>query len=209
MSVTIKGLIDRVARDLIDVRHVRWSRPELMDFVNDAISAMVIRRPDLSRTTAMIESSSYQVSLPADAYQILAVNHINQQAAQFVNIHKLNQLYPEWRKTAGVPVCWTRNELDETTLFLYPSPQAPVNVELVYSRTLQVASESDVFPLPEIYLGVVSDFVMYRAYNKDSQNPAEGQKAQLHLQAFATALGDKTVTDNAKAQMIQSSEGAR
>lgn len=103
MSVTIKGLIDRVARDLIDVRHVRWSRPELMDFVNDAISAMVIRRPDLSRTTAMIESSSYQVSLPADAYQILAVNHINQQAAQFVNIHKLNQLYPEWRKTAGVP----------------------------------------------------------------------------------------------------------
>ncbi|WP_327790473.1 DUF6682 family protein, partial [Vibrio anguillarum] len=39
MSVTIKGLIDRVARDLIDVRHVRWSRPELMDFVNDAISA--------------------------------------------------------------------------------------------------------------------------------------------------------------------------
>ncbi|MCA3989535.1 phage adaptor protein [Vibrio vulnificus] len=209
MSVTVKNIIDRVSRDLIDVRNVRWSRPELMDFLNDAIAAIVIRRPDLSRATAIVSAASNTVALPADAYQILAVNHINNLAAQFVNINKLNQLYPEWRTTTGAPVCWTRNELDETTLFLYPAPQEAVNVEVVYSRTIKVANEGDSFPLSDIYHGVVADFIMYRAYNKDSQNPAEGQKAQLHLQAFATALGDKTSSDNAKAQMINMSEGAR
>ncbi|WP_172565583.1 DUF6682 family protein [Vibrio navarrensis] len=209
MPITVKNLIDRISRDLIDLRNVRWSRPELIDFMNDAIAAIVIRRPDLSRATAVVATSSNTVALPADAYQILAVNHIDNVAATFVSINKLNQLYPEWRTTVGAPVCWTRNELDETTLFLYPAPQEEVNVEVVYSRTLKVTDESASFPLSEVYEGVVADFVMYRAYNKDSLNPAEGQKAQLHLQAFATALGDKTATDNAKAQMINQSEGAR
>ncbi|MBE4617379.1 phage adaptor protein [Vibrio navarrensis] len=209
MPITVKNLIDRISRDLIDLRNVRWSRPELIDFMNDAIAAIVIRRPDLSRATAVVATSSNTVALPSDAYQILAVNHIDNVAATFVSINKLNQLYPEWRTTVGAPVCWTRNELDETTLFLYPSPQEQVNVEVVYSRTLKVTDESAAFPLSEVYEGVVADFVMYRAYNKDSLNPAEGQKAQLHLQAFATALGDKTATDNAKAQMINQSEGAR
>ncbi len=209
MPITVKNLIDRISRDLIDLRNVRWSRPELIDFMNDAIAAIVIRRPDLSRATAVVATSSNTVALPTDAYQILAVNHIDNVAATFVSINKLNQLYPEWRTTVGAPVCWTRNELDETTLFLYPAPQEQVNVEVVYSRTLKVTDESAAFPLSEVYEGVVADFVMYRAYNKDSLNPAEGQKAQLHLQAFATALGDKTATDNAKAQMINQSEGAR
>lgn len=51
MPITVKNLIDRISRDLIDLRNVRWSRPELIDFMNDAIAAIVIRRPDLSRAT--------------------------------------------------------------------------------------------------------------------------------------------------------------
>ncbi|WP_277207072.1 DUF6682 family protein [Vibrio misgurnus] len=209
MPITVKKMIDRLARDLIDVRNVRWTRAELLDFINDGMAAIVLRRPDLTRATQIVATTTNTVALPADAYQILAVNHINNLAAQYVDIHKLNQLYPDWRITTGAPVCWTRNELDETTLFLYPKPATSVNVELVYSRGLTLALETDSFPLSEMYLGVVYDFVMYRAYNKDSQNPVEGQKAQLHLQSFATALGDKTVMDNAKAQMIKDSEGAR
>ncbi|MDF5166557.1 hypothetical protein P3612_11180 [Vibrio parahaemolyticus] len=209
MSTTVKTLIDRISRDLIDLRNVRWSRTELVDFLNDAIASIVIRRPDLSRATATVTTSSNVVALPIDAYQILAVNHVGNVAAQFVDINKLNQLYPDWRTTQGAPVCWTRNEMDETTLFLYPSPTADVDVELVYSRNLRVNEEENPFPLPDIYEGTVADFVMYRAYNKDSQNPNEGNKAQLHLQAFATALGDKTASDNAKAQMIKQSEVAR
>lgn len=209
MAVTVQTLIDRIARDLVDMRNVRWSRLELIDFMNDAIAAILLRRPDLSRTTTQVQTSTVQVDLPVDAYQILAVNHINNVAAQYVDINKLNQLYPSWRTTTGTPSCWTRNELDETTLFLYPAPSEQVNVEVVYSRTLKVAEETDAFPLSEIYEGVVADFVMYRAYNKDSQAPNDANKAQLHLQAFATALGDKTASDNAKTQMIKSSEGAR
>ncbi|MCA2497779.1 DUF6682 family protein [Vibrio sp. 2175-1] len=209
MATTVQTLIDRISRDLIDVRNVRWSRLELMDFLNDAIASIVIRRPDLSRATATVATTTNVVALPSDAYQILAVNHVDNVAAQFVDINKLNQLYPSWRTTTGAPVVWTRNEMDETTLFLYPAPEAQVSVELVYSRNLRVSAETDNFPLPDIYEGTVSDFVMYRAYNKDSQNPTEGNKAQLHLQAFATALGDKTASDNAKSQMIKQSEVAR
>lgn len=209
MSVTIKGLIDRVARDLIDVRHVRWSRPELIDFLNDAIAAIVLRRPDLTRKTVTINVDSFTVGLPVDLYKVLAVNHINLMAAQYVDINKLNQLYPNWRTMTGEPTCWTRNELDEKTLFLFPAPESTATVEIVYSSAMKVDAESDDFPITEIYEGVVSDYVMYRAYNKDSMNPSDAQRAQLHLQAFATALGEKSSSDQFIVQMIKQSEVAR
>ncbi|MGZ7226855.1 phage adaptor protein, partial [Streptococcus pyogenes] len=82
------------SRDLIDASNVRWSRPELIDFLNDAIAAIVLRRPDLTRKTVTIDVDSFTVGLPVDLYKVLAVNHINLMAAQYVDINKLNQLYP-------------------------------------------------------------------------------------------------------------------
>ena len=49
--MTVKDLIDRVSRDLIDPNNTRWKRPELTDYLNEGIAAIVLRRPDLSRTT--------------------------------------------------------------------------------------------------------------------------------------------------------------
>lgn len=206
----VKEIIDRVARDVVDLRHVRWTRAELLDFMNDAMSAILIRRPDLSRTTKSLKITTNTVTLPDDAYQILAVNHINNIAAQYVDINKLNQLYPDWRTQTDEPHSWTRNEMDETTLFVFPGPAAEATIEIVYSRNLNVTDEADaVFPLPDLYEGVVVDFMMYRAYNKDGQNASESNKAALHFQSFATALGDKAAADSAKAQLIKASEGAR
>ncbi|MCG7586745.1 DUF6682 family protein [Photobacterium sp. OFAV2-7] len=205
----VQEIVDRVSRDLVDPRNVRWTRAELIDYLNDAIAAILIRRPDLSRTTANKQLTGNTLTLPDDAYQILTVNHIDNIAAQYVDINKLNQLYPDWRVTEGVPSCWTRNELDETTLFVYPKPTAEVTIEFVYSRNLAAGSETDDFPLPDLYEGVVVDFMMYRAYNKDGQNASESNKAQLHFQSFATSLGDKAAADSAKSQLIKASEGAR
>lgn len=213
--MNVSKIIDRVGRDLVDLRHTRWTRAELLDFMNDAIAAILIRRPDLSRATKSIAITGNTIVLPEDAYQILTVNHIGNVAAQYVDIHKLNQLYPGWRIQKGEPHSWTRNELDETTLFVFPGPNAEVEVELVYSASLtlpETASKEDdttPFPLPDLFEGVVVDFMMYRAYNKDGQNQAESGKAALHFQSFATALGDKAAADSAKAQSIKASESAR
>lgn len=206
---TIETLINRIARDLIDSSNVRWSRPELLDYINDAISATVLRRPDLSRTTTSVATSSNEVTLPSDAYQLLSVNHVGNASVQFVDMNKLDQLYPTWRTMTGAPSNWTKHDLDERVFYLFPAPSAEVNVQLVYSKAISVSDETDTFPLLDIYIGVVTDFVKYRAYSKDSQNPSEANQAQMHLQAFAVALGDKATADSAKSAMFKQSEVAR
>lgn len=204
----VSQLIERASRDLVDLRFVRWSKAELIDFLNDGIAAVLIRRPDLARVTATVEEhTGNRVTLPNDAYCLLSVNFINDIATQFVDIHKLNQLYPRWRVTQGDPVCWTKNDGDNVSYWLYPSPTTPVTIEHEYSRVTRVDENSD-FPLPSIYEGLVLDFIMYRAYSKDSENASEANKAQLHFQAFGVALGDKTQTDTLKKQVRdQKAEG--
>ena len=207
--MTVKDLIDRVSRDLIDPKNTRWTRPELVDYLNDAIAAIVLRRPDLSRTTKTTAITTNTLTLLDDTYQLLGVNHIGNVAVQYVDINTLNQLYPDWRTKTGVPECWTRNELDETTLFVYPTPTAQVDIEYIYSRHLAVAAETDPLPLPDIYQGVLVSYMLHKAYSKDGQAASEQNKAQIHYQAFATVLGEKATADSVKAQILKAGERGR
>ena len=197
-------VIERVSRDLVDLRFVRWSKDELIDFLNDAVAAVLIRRPDLSRITTEISHTSNRVDLPADAYCLLSVNFIDSIAAQYVNIEKLNHLYPRWRVTEGDPTCWTKNIDDQKSFWLYPAPKAAVQIEYSYSKMSRV-TEVDEFPIPSIYEGLVVDFIMYRAFSKDAENASESGKASLHFQSFTVALGDKNSTDALKSEMINQS----
>jgi hypothetical protein len=43
--------------------------------------------------------------------------------------------------------------------------------------------------LPDIYGNIVLDYILYRAYTKDSEYAGNAQRAQAHYQAFGNALG--------------------
>ena len=43
--------------------------------------------------------------------------------------------------------------------------------------------------LPDIYGNVLQDYILYRAYTKDSEYAGNAQRAQAHYAAFANALG--------------------
>ena len=43
--------------------------------------------------------------------------------------------------------------------------------------------------LPDIYGNVLQDYILYRAYMKDSEYAGNAQRAQAHYAAFANALG--------------------
>lgn len=206
-------IVNRVARELIDKNFTRWTKETHLTNLNDAISAILIIRPDLGRTTKTetVAAGQFKVTLPDTAYKLLSVNHADNYALQFVDIYRLNNNYPDWRtRTAVTPLNWTRNDNDESCFFIFPAPTAEISVEYDYADKVSVTNvDTDAFPLEDIYELMVFDYMMYRAYSKDGQNESEQSKASAHFQAFQLALTGKTQTDVNEAARIKASEVAR
>lgn len=203
------ALIERVADELIDQRYTRWTKANHLRNLNDAISAILMARPDMGRKTQIQTVSKGQVSvdLPEDAYRLLNVNHANGYGLQFTDLYRLNQNYPMWRTmTDSQPTNWTKNDNDSLSFYLFPAPDSDIDIEYDYSRQIMVESDSEPFPLPPIYEALVFDFMLFRAYSKDGRSEAEAAKATYHLKNFQNALTGKTNTDNTEAQRIYSTE---
>lgn len=205
----ISELLDKVGKQIVDVNNVRWTREELLFFLNMGLSTFIIKRPDVARTTTTLTTADSLIPMPEDGYSIITVNHVDNRGMQYVNIDKLSQCYPDWRLNTGTPTVWTRNQLDNDKLYLFPKPEGEVTVELIYAKFIQVTAETEEFPLKEIYASILYDYIIYRAFNKDSANQAEQAKAQYHLSLFQAAIGEKEAADSLQEQMLSHGEHAR
>ena len=58
-----------------------------------------------------------------------------------------------------------------------------------------VGSTSDPIDIPDIYANAITDYVCYRAFNKESDYAANAQRATAHYSAFVTALSTKQSGD--------------
>ena len=88
---------------------------------------------------------------------------------------------------------------DPKTFYVYPPAGDGSSVELVYSSfptDIQEPADGALYmavlgniSLPDIYGNILQDYILYRAYTKDSEYAGNGARAQAHYQAFAAALG--------------------
>lgn len=195
---TVSDIYTRVSRELIDPEHRLWTTAALLDYLNDALASIIMVRPDLSReiVATTIEADTLRVALGSTDYKLLSVNHCNDVGLTFIPIEELNRLAPTWRtERDSQPLHWSRNADDELSFFLYPAPDQQVSLEYECSKAIRVQSEEDVFPLPELYEGLVFDYMMYRAYSKEGQSETERAKANTHFQSFTLALTGKSQAD--------------
>lgn len=81
---------------------------------------------------------------------------------------------------------------------MYPPATTDTEIDITYSAyptniTEPAAGSSydDVsgnIDVPDIYSNVILDYVLYRAYSKDSEYAGNATRAQAHYAAFANAL---------------------
>ncbi len=117
----------------------------------------------------------------------------------------LDTTLPEWHTIVGngeVKHFWF-DAKDPKRFYVFPKATASpaTHVEVVVSRapanTLSDSASSlgsnDIdAELGDIYESALVDYVLYRAYSKDSQHTANANRSQWHYEAFKAALGVKT-----------------
>ena len=208
--VTSNEIILRVNKLLNDPGFPRWPKEELLDYVNDAQRAIVLRRPD-AYTVDVDDFSCVagtKQSLPSDALRLIDITRNESGRAIKGPFDKsvLDDNYPNWYSgnAATEAELFIYDERNPKTFYVYPGVALSTKLTAVYSKappaiTLAQNDALQVISLDDIYVNAIIEWSMYRCYMKDAEYAANPNKSMMHQNAFRTQLGEKSQADGAMA----------
>lgn len=208
-TTKVIDILDRAAIILQDNTNVRFPNSELLKFFNDAQKEVVLHRPDATmvNTTFACATGSKQ-TLPTQALRLIeVVRNVGGRAVTQVERRILDETLPNWHETAAGTnkiEHYVYDPADPKNFYVYPKGASGTHsLEVVYSSAPAEISISNfdtdetIISLDDVYSNCILDYVLYRSYQKDSEFAGNAQRAMMHYQSFANALGVKTQADSA------------
>jgi hypothetical protein len=217
-TVRVIDIIER-AEDILLDDGVRWPRLELQNWINEAYTAIILSRPDASSTSATYTCSegtrqNVSTAFPGALRLLDVIRNVSatslKKVIRLAPRAQLDDQIPDWHnKPTSVDLQYyvydPRQPLD---FFVYPPATTTAQLEILYTQIpgTHALTESQLDPansgtevilLPDTYMTPIIDWVLYRAYSKDSEHPANEGRAGAYYQAFTTSLGTKTASDAA------------
>lgn len=208
-TLTVESILNRANTLLNDKVWVRWPKQELLDYYNDAVRGIVLVRPDAyTKNTDFACVAGAKQALPADALRLIeVVRNVGGSVIRYVPRKVLDESYPDWHMDANANSvsAYIYDERNPKAFYLYPGPAAGHLVEVIYSvapqsKTLSDVDVGEVADLDDIYINPIIDFILYRAFSKDSEYSTNSNRSVSHYQAFSEQLGIKTQADASLAQ---------
>jgi hypothetical protein len=187
----------------------RWLNSELVSYLNDSYRDIVRINPDANAVNESFTCvAGTRQRIPASGLRLLNVTRNiapSSRAITMVDRRSLDATNPFWHDTVvddsvGVEQ-FSYDSLDPKTFYLSPGAKDTTQIELVYSAVPTghtISGETipgEVFKLDDIYVPAAINYVLYKAYAKDSEFAGNDNRAQLHYQIYMQALTGKVQTD--------------
>ena len=208
-TTKVVDILDRAGIILQDNTNVRFPNEELLKFFNDAQKEVVLHRPDAKMVNTTFDcSSGSKQTLPSAALRLIeVVRNVGGRAVTQVQRRILDETLPNWHETAAGTnkiEHFVYDPADPKNFYVYPKAASGTHsLEIVFSSSpseiaiSNFSSDTSVISVDDVYSNCLLDYVLYRSYQKDSEFAGNAQRAMMHYQSFATALGIKTQADSA------------
>lgn len=203
--MTGQELMEMIKSLLLDPDDAVWSVDMKKAIINEAMSTIVLLRPDATAKIVdyQLQPNSPKQKIPDGGVRFLdLVRNINGRAVVEFNRKDLGKIVPSWTTIKGDSIEYYMFEEENPLHFwVFPVPDRPVSVELVYSRPHKpfVDDTSDI-GLPDIFTAPIIEYAMYRCLNMNSAGQ-NFQKAAFHLSSFYSSMGKKNESDLLMAQV--------
>lgn len=201
-TVTAQAIINKAVTQLVDVANVRWTRAELLAWLNDGLRQIVIMQPNATNTVVSLKLvAGTRQKLPSDGWLLLTVNRnmgldgaTPGRATRIISRELLDGFDANWHTAAASDT--TKHYLydlqDQLAFYVYPPSKGNNYVELNYSvQPADLTSETQVIPIFPIYQSALVDYILFRACSKDAEYAPGLALAQLYMTTFAAAVGGK------------------
>ena len=207
MTISAQSVVRRAVETLQDSTSVRWPISELVRYLNDGQREVVLYRPDSMVTNAPLTCvAGTRQTLPSAGSKLIEIVRnvaatSAKKAVRMINREILDAQTPGWHSLTGVVdiTHFMYDPRDPRTFYVYPPATTLAQLDIVYAAYPTDITEpadgalysavSGNISLPDIYGNVLGDYILYRAYTKDSEYAGNAQRAQAHYAAFANALG--------------------
>lgn len=207
-TVTAAVIISRAAVALQDTAGVRWTRTELLDYLNEGQRELVIKKPSayVLHINMLLAAGTRQF-LPGsddsgqiDPIQLIEiVRNSTGRAVRLIERALLDAVNQDWHAAPQATLVqhYCFNELDPASFFVYPPNNGSGCVEITCSAAPPaLPSESAVIALDDIYQGALLDYCVYRAFLKDAEYAADPARAAARYASFLATLEGKATQES-------------
>lgn len=204
--IPASDVITKVGFLLIDSQHVRWTVPELIGWINEAMGAILTRRPAAfaRRSIQELVAGSVQTIPTGSAMLLDVVRNITAantpgEAIRRTDRQLLDDSDPNWHtsKPKAAVKQYTYDDRTPQIFYVYPPVVDGVKVEVLEAALpATIDSEGDSLDIGAEYLEAVTNYVCYRCNSKDSEFSSPSAAVAFY-QAFESALGIKSQTQAA------------
>lgn len=202
-TIAASTIIDKAAILLTDEGNDRWTRTELLMWLNEGQKAIVQIVPSANNKigTMKLQPGARQM-IPADGWLLLGITrNLGTDSTtpgpmiQLVERDILDRFRPNWY--ADTPSSVTQNYMfslqDQPSFYVFPPSTGSNYVEINYSfLPKDVALESDAIKVRDVYAVALLDYMMYRAFMKDAEASPGSQLAATYYQSFLNLIGAKS-----------------
>lgn len=204
-TTKVATLISTAGVILQDTSQVRFPQAELMTFLNDAQREIVLHRPDAKTVNGnMTCVAGSKQSIPNTGLRLIdVVRNDAGRAITQIDRKILDETLPNWHNTAADGTKkiehFVYDPADPKNFYVYPNATSSMDIEIIYSTAPAdlTYSSTQVITLDDIYANAILDYMLYRAYQKDSEYAGNAERSMMHYQSFANALGIKSRADAA------------
>ncbi|WP_108449353.1 DUF6682 family protein [Halomonas sp. BN3-1] len=181
---------------------IRWTDSELIDWLNEAYTAIAVERPDAHSeivTHELVEGARQQ--LPASALRLMdVISNPRGRAVRNIDRDGLDRLRPTWRSerpTEDIEL-FMEDVRKPDVFWVYPPAEGGVEIDMLVVQSPGAhttddlsAISTDPLLVSERYATALVDYVLYRAFAKDAEGQANSARSGSHYQAFMNAVQGK------------------
>jgi hypothetical protein len=202
-TVPCREVVDSAGLLLQDSKHVRWTAAELMKWLNAGQAEAVIYKPNICvRSIDKVQDKGTKQDLPADGLSLIDIpRNSDGNVITVIPRSSLDAQEPGWhlpKNASATALHYCYSELDPKHYYIYPPSPGGSKVELIYNAIPTSVRIDDPIAIDDIYVSALVDYVIYRAFSKDSEfAPLSGASAAQHYTNFQNAIRGKAGSEAA------------
>lgn len=205
-TTTAKSIIDKASSLLLDPSNVRWTRSELLGWINDAQRQIVLMSPNATNKVGIFQLiAGTRQSIPSDGWSLLdVIRYMGTdgtkpgRALRIVSQEVLDAFNPNWHSSTPsvVPQSYMFDQQDQTVFYVYPPNTGKGWVQVNYSpEPMELTLETQTITVRDIFQTAILDYVMYRACSKDAEYAPGVALASGYLQTFMASMSEKAQSE--------------
>jgi len=213
-TTKVVDILGRASIILQDSTNVRFPNDELLKFFNDAQKEVVLHRPDanMQNVNNFTCVAGSKQTIPTTGLRLVdVVRNVGGRAITQVDRKILDETLPNWHETTADGTRKIEHFIfdpaDPKHFYVYPKATTAFQLEIVFSAApsdisiSNFSTDTTTISVDDVYANSLLDYILYRAYQKDSEFAGNAQRSMMHYQGFTNALGVKTQVDAAVTPM--------